>query len=75
MPHACQISICQRLENYRKLARLEQERVRLDADKLQREKAKLTTSVLLLGAFSIATNSAIGRLQNTYFAVRLIRVS
>ena len=52
-PAVAQISEAQRLENERKAAQLEQERVRLaqererlDADKLQREKAKQTASIL-----------------------------
>jgi hypothetical protein len=54
-----QISEAQRLENERKAAQLEQERVRLaqererlDADKLQREKAKQTASIAIQASAS-----------------------
>ncbi len=58
-PALAQISESQRLDNERKAAQLEQERVRLaqererlDADKLQREKAKQTASIAVQASAS-----------------------
>ena len=58
-PAVAQISEAQRLENERKAAQLEQERIRLaqererlDADKLQREKAKQTASIAVQASAS-----------------------